>query len=248
MFESGEEFGERSGVLRSKQMFVAKTSDAHAFLEFSERSHAPVKERSQISHDVRRYDALKRAGDILGALLLITALSPVIAIVALLVKITSRGPVVFKQDRMTRNGKVFTMLKFRTMVLDAERATGAVWASSDDPRITPIGRFLRTYRLDELPQLWNVIRGDMSLIGPRPERPEIVEKLENEFPAFNRRLAVKAGLTGLAQVSGGYASCLRSYRKKLALDLIYVENRCLLLDLRIALKTIMVVLTGSGAR
>ncbi len=155
---------------------------------------------------------------------------------------------IFSQRRLTRHGKVFTMYKFRTMSVDAEQKTGAVWAVSEDPRVTKIGRVLRKFRIDELPQLLNVLAGDMSLIGPRPERPEIAAKLKKELPAFQRRLEVKAGITGLAQVGSGYASCVRSYQRKLALDLIYINNRCLLLDLRIALKTVFVVLTGAGAR
>lgn len=194
------------------------------------------------------YDIVKRTFDISGALLLGGILSPVIAATALIVKLGSPGPVIFRQKRLTKDGKVFTLLKFRTMVEDAERDVGAVWAANDDPRVTALGRFLRRTRLDELPQLFNVLQGDMSLIGPRPERPELADQLSKEFPSFHRRLEVKAGITGLAQVGSGYASCLRSYRKKLALDLLYIQNRCMLLDLRIALKTILVIITGSGAR
>jgi exopolysaccharide biosynthesis polyprenyl glycosylphosphotransferase len=198
--------------------------------------------------DLIGYDTLKRLLDMVGVLLLLIPLFPVMLFTALLVRVTSRGPVIFMQRRLTQGGLTFTMYKFRTMRTDAEKETGAVWASDNDPRITPCGKFLRKTRLDELPQLLNVITGDMSLIGPRPERPEFAKKLSEELPHFDRRLEVKAGLTGLAQVAAGYASDMKAYRRKLALDLIYVENRSLLLDLKIAIKTVFVVLTGNGAR
>ncbi len=194
------------------------------------------------------YDAIKRALDVIGASALLIVLSPLMALIAFAVRFDSKGPVIFSQRRLTVGGKVFTMLKFRTMKTDAESTTGAVWASKRDPRVTRVGKYLRLCRLDELPQLINVIRGEMSLIGPRPERPEIATDLSKDLPSFNHRLAVKAGITGLAQTTTGYASSVDSYRKKLAWDILYVRNRCLLLDLRIALKTIVVVLTGSGAR
>jgi len=194
------------------------------------------------------YDTFKRVFDLLGSSFLILATSPLMIAAVLAVKLTSPGPIVFKQKRLTRGAKIFTLLKFRTMVSNAENSTGAVWAESNDPRITKLGKFLRRTRIDELPQLFNVLAGDMSLIGPRPERPEFSEKLCKEFPSFNKRLEVKAGITGLAQVGSGYAACLSSYRKKLALDLLYIQNRCLLLDLKITLKTVLVIITGSGAR
>ncbi len=194
------------------------------------------------------YDGLKRTIDLVGAAFLLVLLAPVMAIVILAVRLTSSGPAVYTQKRLTAGGRVFTMYKFRSMFVDAETRTGAVWAASDDPRVTKVGKFLRVSRLDELPQLLNVLMGDMSLIGPRPERPELAEQLAKELPDFNRRMEVKAGLTGLAQTMSGYASSVRSYRRKLALDLIYINNRCLMLDLKIALKTVLVILTGSGAR
>lgn len=196
----------------------------------------------------KNYENLKRSLDLFGALFLLILFAPVMLLVAGLVLITSRGPVVFSQERLTKGGVVFTMYKFRSMRLDAELKTGAVWAQSKDPRITPIGKFLRISRLDELPQLFNVIRGDMSLIGPRPERPEIAKELAKQLPGFERRLEVKAGLTGMAQVAAGYASCVETYRKKLEYDLYYVEHFGPMLDIKIALKTVIVMLTGSGAR
>jgi exopolysaccharide biosynthesis polyprenyl glycosylphosphotransferase len=194
------------------------------------------------------YEATKRLFDFVISSFLLVTLSPVMLFVALGVKISSTGPVIFKQVRLTKSRKPFTMYKFRTMCQDAESKSGAVWASCNDPRVTSIGKFLRLTRLDELPQLFNVLTGEMSLIGPRPERPEFAEKLSSEFISFKRRTEVKAGITGLAQVSNGYADSVDSYRKKLALDILYVNHRSLLLDLKIAAKTILVVFTGAGAR
>ena len=194
------------------------------------------------------FDAVKRLTDIFLSTLLIILLSPVMLAAAAAVKLSSPGPIIFRQRRLTAGGKVFTMYKFRTMRVDAEHASGPVWAEENDPRVTPIGRFLRISHLDELPQLLNVLTGDMSFVGPRPERPELVEKLEAEFPGFKKRLTVKGGITGLAQVSEGYAADMQSYRKKLSYDLMYVKKRSLLLDLGILLKTVLVVITGMGAR
>ncbi len=194
------------------------------------------------------YQFTKRVIDLTVAGTLLLVLSPVLLIVAALVRVTSKGPVIYSQERLTEGGRVFRMLKFRSMRADAE-ASGPVWAEEEDPRVTPIGKFLRLSHIDELPQLLNVLRGDMALIGPRPERPELTAELEAVFPNFRRRLDVKGGITGLAQVSSGYASNVQTYRDKLAHDLVYVRNCSLLLDLSIALKTILVVLTGDdGAR
>ena len=194
------------------------------------------------------YEFFKRGMDLIGAASLLLLSSPLLLLVATAVKCSSKGGIIFRQQRLTAGGRVFTMYKFRTMASDAESDTGAVWAAKSDPRVTRLGKLLRKTRLDELPQLFNVLKGDMSLIGPRPERPEIAVQLSQRIPSFNRRLAVKAGITGLAQVSNGYAACMTSYKRKLALDLIYIRNRCLMLDLRIAARTIMVVLTGFGSR
>lgn len=202
----------------------------------------------KINCDCFWYDYFKRGFDFVGSLLLLIFLLPVMFFIVIAVKLSSSGPIIFSQKRLTQGGRIFTMYKFRTMRVDAENKTGPIWAAAIDPRVTSVGRFLRISRLDELPQLLNVLIGDMSLIGPRPERPEIAAELIKEFPNFDQRLNVKAGITGLAQIALGYASCVNSYRRKLNYDLIYINNRCLLLDLRIALKTIRVVLTGHGAR
>lgn len=201
-----------------------------------------------VETQVSNYEIFKRSFDLWLATLLLILLAPVIFFAALMIKTTTRGPVLYKQLRLTAGGREFWMYKFRTMSTNAEAVSGAVWATRSDPRITPVGRFLRISRVDELPQLLNVLRGDMSLIGPRPERPEMASKLQEELPSFNRRLEVKAGITGLAQVGHGYAACLKSYRRKLAFDRLYVKRRSVLLDLKIAARTILVVLTGRGAR
>jgi len=191
---------------------------------------------------------LKRGIDLLASLALIAILSPVMILVAIAIKLTSPGPALYCQTRLTQGSREFTLWKFRSMRMDAESEGGATLAARTDDRVTPIGRFLRRTRLDELPQLFNVLRGDMSLIGPRPERPEIAAQLSGSIPRFHQRLQAKAGLTGLAQVIQGYPDGVLGYRRKLGLDLIYIRQWSLILDLWIALKTISVVLSGSGAR
>jgi exopolysaccharide biosynthesis polyprenyl glycosylphosphotransferase len=185
----------------------------------------------------------KRVFDLLlGATLFVLAM-PVMLLVGLAVAATSRGPVLFRQERVGRGGRRFTMYKFRTMQVGAERATGPVLATENDPRVTWLGRFLRAARLDELPQLWNVLRGDMSFVGPRPERPEFVERFEEEIQGYAGRFKVRPGLTGYAQVNGEYHT---SAATKLKYDLAYIYNRSLWLDLRILSETARVVLTRRG--
>lgn len=225
---------------------VSDSTVSSSLLETAELENVAFSDVESIEND--GYSHVKRVFDVIGSSLMLLGLAPAMAIVAVLVRLSSPGPIIFRQVRMTDGGRTFTMLKFRTMRSDAEVGTGAVWASKNDSRITGIGNFLRKTRLDELPQLVNVLRGDMSLIGPRPERPEMVGVLEQELPSFHKRHQVRAGITGLAQVEHGYAGCTESYRRKLALDLLYVKRRCLLLDLRIAVRTVFVVFTGNGAR
>jgi lipopolysaccharide/colanic/teichoic acid biosynthesis glycosyltransferase len=183
-----------------------------------------------------------------GAGSLLLALSPIMSIVALVIKATSPGPILYSQTRLTEGGRSFKLWKFRSMRVDAEDLTGAALAARADDRVTPVGRVLRRTRLDELPQLFNVLRGDMSLIGPRPERPEIAKQLAQAIPRFHHRLNAKAGLTGLAQVIQGYPDGVDGYRRKVGLDILYIRKWNLLLDLWIAFRTIGVVLSGSGAR
>lgn len=194
------------------------------------------------------YLSLKYSVDKFFAAILLLLLWPVMAIVAIVVKLSSKGSVIFKQERLTDNGRIFTMYKFRSMTSCAETNSGAVWASQNDVRVTTVGKFIRKTRLDELPQLVNVLRGEMSLIGPRPERPEISEELMDSLPNFHYRLQQRAGITGLAQVKNGYAACKESYEKKVELDKFYVENCSARLDLQIALQTVAVVVSGYGAR
>jgi len=191
------------------------------------------------THLARRYFELaKEVVDVtLGAALLLAA-APVLIVCALLIKLSSRGPVFYVQARAGKGGKVFNMFKLRTMRTDAEAGTGAVWAVKGDPRIIPACRWMRLSHMDELPQILNVIQGDMSLIGPRPERPEILAKLEKEFPDMCKRLAVRPGITGLAQVRNGYDTGVGSFRLKLATDLEYIKKRRWSQELRILVATL----------
>jgi sugar transferase (PEP-CTERM system associated) len=190
---------------------------------------------------------VKRAGEVvLGSVALVLA-SPIMALVALAVVLTSRGPVLYRQTRVGEGGRGFALLKFRTMRTDAEATSGPVWATAgDDRRVTFVGRLLRKTRLDELPQLWNVVRGDMSFVGPRPERPHFVEKLRRVIPYYDERHTVRPGITGWAQVKFPYGSTLEDAEEKLEYDLYYVKHMSLLLDVAIVLETAKVMLLGRG--
>jgi lipopolysaccharide/colanic/teichoic acid biosynthesis glycosyltransferase len=181
----------------------------------------------------RWYLLCKAALDFTAALLLLVLAAPLILLAALLVKLTSRGPAFYTQDRVGRGGRVFTIYKIRTMIHNAESLTGPRWAIPGDPRITWFGQFLRLSHIDELLQLLNILRGEMSLVGPRPERPEFLPELEQALPAYRGRLAVCPGVTGLAQVHLPADTDLDSVRRKLLYDLYYLEHRSLLLDLGI---------------
>jgi exopolysaccharide biosynthesis polyprenyl glycosylphosphotransferase len=191
------------------------------------------------------YTALKRLLDAIGALLLLVLLSPVLLLAGIAVLVTMGGPVLFGQERLGKDMKPFRVHKFRTMVRDAEAASGPVFAEEEDPRITPVGRFLRRYRIDELPQLINILVGEMSFVGPRPERAFFVQDFARDIPGYRERFRIKPGATGLAQVSGGYAT---TPERKLKYDLIYMFHQSLLMDVRIVADTVRVVLTGRGAR
>lgn len=188
---------------------------------------------------------LKLSADMLGAITLIILLAPVMAVIAFLVKMTSPGPIIFTQERVGRSRRNFHVYKFRTMVQNAEAITGPVLAGAGDARVTPLGGFMRRYRFDELPQLFNIIKGEMSFVGPRPERPFFVSQFMKVIPGYAERFKVKPGLTGLAQVSGSYAT---TPANKLKYDLIYIYHQSLFLDLKIIFSTIRVVLTASGSR
>ncbi|MBN1466227.1 sugar transferase [candidate division KSB1 bacterium] len=189
---------------------------------------------------------IKRFIDILFSLCGLIALSPGLLFFAFLIKIDSPGPVFYKQKRVGKNGRIFVVYKFRSMIQDAERYTGPVWAGKADPRITRIGRVIRKIRIDEFPQLINVLNGDMSIVGPRPERPYFVDKLKREFPLYTRRLRVKPGVTGWAQVKGKYDTTIEDVKEKLDYDLYYIDNISLRLDFRIMFYTIYVMLRFKG--
>jgi exopolysaccharide biosynthesis polyprenyl glycosylphosphotransferase len=188
---------------------------------------------------------VKRSLDIVLSALALVVLAPVLLALTLAVKLTSPGPVLYRQARVGRDGAQFDMLKFRTMRTDAEQKSGPVWAQADDPRVTPLGRVLRRWSLDELPQFWNVLRGDMSLVGPRPERQVFVDRFSQEMPRYFERHRVKSGLTGWAQVNGLRGNT--SIEDRTLYDLHYVENWSVWLDLRILLMTVHHVLRGENA-
>jgi lipopolysaccharide/colanic/teichoic acid biosynthesis glycosyltransferase len=190
----------------------------------------------------RWYRRVKPALDFLLALVLLILTAPLLGLAALLVKLTSRGPAFYSQTRLGLDGRPFAIYKLRSMYEDCEKTSGARWSVRGDPRVTPIGWLLRVTHLDELPQLWNVLRGEMSLIGPRPERPEFVPRLERALPRYRERLRVRPGLTGLAQVQLPPDSDLDSVRRKLDHDLYYVARLGLWLDLRILFSTVLHVL------
>ena len=223
----------------------------------------------------------KRMVDVVGASFLLLVTSPVMVLFAILVKVTSPGPLIYKQLRIGMNlrtkpksdrrqtdagppngeerrikedrrqkqnfGRPFVLYKFRSMRIDAE-ANGAQLASRNDPRVTRVGRLMRLTRIDELPQLINVLKGDMSLVGPRPERPFFIEQLSDQIPNYLNRLGLKPGVTGVAQVLNGYDNDIESFRRKVAYDLVYLQNCCLWNDLKILMRTIWVVISGHGAQ
>ena len=191
-------------------------------------------------------ESTKRLIDFFVSLIILILGLPIWLLIGSLIRMTSRGPAIYKQKRVGYKGKVFTMLKFRTMVENAEAQTGPVWAKENDPRYTPIGRWLRKTRLDEIPQLWNVLRGEMSLVGPRPERPYFVEKLSKEIPLYSRRYRVKPGITGWAQVTWHYDCSVEDVRQKVKYDLFYIANLSLRMDLKILFLTIRTAFLGKG--
>ena len=194
----------------------------------------------------RFIDCARRVVDLVGATALLAAASPFLMVTAIAIKLESRGPVLFRQERLGKDDKPFMMNKLRSMRHEAEAETGAVFTSEDDPRITRVGAFTRRTRLDELPQLWNVIRGEMSLVGPRAERAEFVEELRARYPYYAYRTSVKPGVTGWAQTRFGYVNTVEAYEEKLELDLYYLKYRSLLLDLTILAQTAKTVLCFRG--
>jgi sugar transferase (PEP-CTERM system associated) len=191
--------------------------------------------------------AAKRALDVSFALLGLLVASPLILLVAIAMRFASPGPTLYSQRRVGKDGVPFTIYKFRSMRADAEATSGAVWSTVGDPRVTPIGRVLRRTRLDEIPQLWNVLVGDMSFVGPRPERPEFVSELSKQIPFYGQRHVVRPGLTGWAQVRHRYGASVEDAQQKLQFDLYYIKNMSIALDLFIVLETVKTVLVRSGS-
>jgi exopolysaccharide biosynthesis polyprenyl glycosylphosphotransferase len=207
----------------------------------------PVRAPGRADQEATWTGTVRRLRDITGSLLLLFLSLPLCLLVACLIKLESRGPVMYRQERVGLHGKVFTLLKFRSMRVDAE-AAGPRWATERDPRVTRVGAFIRAQRIDELPQLLNVLRGDMSLVGPRPERPCFTAQLARIIPRYDEREAVLPGLTGLAQVRYAYGASVQDARIKLDYDLQYIDDRSLSLDLRILAATVRVVMFRVGAR
>jgi exopolysaccharide biosynthesis polyprenyl glycosylphosphotransferase len=189
---------------------------------------------------------MKRAMDLTVSFLVLVLGIPFFLLISIVQKLTSKGPILYNQERTGKNGKVFTMLKFRTMYTDAEKRSGPQWAVKNDPRVTPIGRFLRKSHLDELPQALNVFQGDMSLVGPRPERPFFVDQFVKEIPLYRRRLNVRPGITGWAQVKHIYDTSIEDVKAKLKFDLYYIENMSIRMDMKIILNTLYRMLAGKG--
>jgi lipopolysaccharide/colanic/teichoic acid biosynthesis glycosyltransferase len=231
----------------------ASDSYTSAQKRFHEELRAAVREHFQDLREIAEnsgakapfwYLAVKRCMDIFVSVIGLILLSPVFLIVAALIKSNSRGPVFFGQERVGKDGKLFKMYKFRTMVIDAEKKTGPVWAAENDPRITAVGRFLRKNRIDEFPQLLNVIRGNMTMVGPRPERPFFVDHFMERIPGYSRRLDVTPGITGLAQLRNGYDRNATDVILKLKYDVTYIRNMKMSTDLRLLAETFFSGLTG----
>jgi len=196
----------------------------------------------------KRFQEFKRLFDVIVSVCGLAMAAPVMAITAVVVKIVSPGPAFFKQTRVGRGGTTFNIYKIRTMKPDAEKETGPVWAMEADARLIKFGKIIRKLHLDELPQFFNVIRGEMSIVGPRPERPVFVKELSGKIREYDKRLAVKPGITGLAQVWHKYDETVSDVKKKIKFDLLYIRKMCLLVDIRILLRTILVAASGKGAR
>ncbi|MHC5066208.1 MAG: exopolysaccharide biosynthesis polyprenyl glycosylphosphotransferase, partial [Planctomycetota bacterium] len=192
--------------------------------------------------------AVKRVIDIVVSGLGLVLSIPLCILAAILIMLESRGGVLFRQERVGQDGVNFQLLKFRTMNIGAEKESGPVWASTNDSRVTRVGRILRILRIDEIPQMWNVLRGDMSFVGPRPERPFFVQDLQEDLPFYPLRLTVKPGITGWAQVNHHYSASVEDALEKLRYDLYYIKNMSPLFDINIILRTVGVILFGKGAR
>ena len=191
---------------------------------------------------------LKRSTDLILSFGMLVCLLPLLVLVAVAIKLDSPGPVIFSQERVGEKRKSYLVRKFRSMVVDAEKQSGPVWAQDEDPRITRVGRIIRKIRIDEIPQLWNVFKGEMSFVGPRPEREYFVKDLEKQIPYYGERFTVKPGITGWAQINYGYGATVEAAIENLNYDMFYVKNMSIWMDLMIVLRTIKIVLFGRGAR
>lgn len=191
---------------------------------------------------------VKRSVDLILSLVLLIFFLPLIGLIALLIKLDSKGSVIFSQERVGQNKKIYRIHKFRSMICDAEKDSGPIWADDDDPRITRVGRVIRKWRFDEIPQLWNVLKGDMSFVGPRPEREYFVDQLGKIVPYYQERHTVKPGISGWAQVSYGYGASVEDAIEKLNYDLFYIKNMTFFMDLMIVMRTIKIVLSRKGSR
>ena len=249
---------EKSAMLDSALLVELASVDSVSALTITEyyeqyRTRLPVEKIEQnwlqpggrnLLHDTTGI-RIKRVFDFVAAIILLAVLFPCMFLIGFLIYVTSRGSVIYKQQRVGLNEKVFTLYKFRSMVVDAEQS-GVQWSGVDDPRITKIGKIIRSTRIDELPQLWNLVLGNMSLIGPRPERPEFVSSLKEQIPYYQMRHVVPPGITGWAQVNYPYGSSVEDAKHKLEYDLYYVKNHSVKLDITIIMKTILVVIKGLG--
>jgi sugar transferase (PEP-CTERM system associated) len=193
------------------------------------------------------FKSLKRGMDIIGSLLGLALLAPVMLIISLAIRLDSKGPALYRQERVGEDDKIFNLLKFRSMSIDAEE-NGPVWAEVDDQRVTRVGRVIRKLRCDEIPQIFNVLKGEMSFIGPRPERPFFVDTLKNEVPYYSERHVIRPGITGWAQISYRYGASKEDALEKLKYDLYYIKHMSLILDFMILFETIKIVFWGKGAR
>jgi sugar transferase (PEP-CTERM system associated) len=250
---------QRGGVMPMDQLLTCRTRGIRILdlAAFYERSHAEVPVDSLkaswlvygdgfVQGRIRRF--AKRSFDIASSLVLLTVASPVMVLAAAAIKLDSRGPVLYRQERVGLGGRTFLCVKFRSMRTDAESDGVARWATKNDARVTRVGAFMRKTRIDELPQLFSVLKGEMSIVGPRPERPEFVAQLKDRIPFYELRHGVKPGVTGWAQVRFNYGGSIEDARRKHQFDLYYLKNNSLLLDLQILVETVTVVLFREGAQ
>jgi lipopolysaccharide/colanic/teichoic acid biosynthesis glycosyltransferase len=240
-----EEIGAQVGALASAKAIVQQSF--YEELEAAVRKHIRYLREVAEMQDIKLpkwYLVVKRSMDIFVGIVGLILLSPLFLVVAALIKIDSRGPVFFGQERVGKNGKLFKMYKFRTMVVDAEKRTGPVWAVDNDPRITFTGKIMRRSKIDELPQLVNLIKGEMSMVGPRPERPFFVNQFMEIIPGYARRLEVPPGLTGAAQLRNGYDRHPADVIRKLRFDVTYMKKMSLSMDLRLLAETFGAIFTG----